>query len=59
MTNQNTPNTEKRDTRIMWIATAVIVLLLAGGMGINMLLHPDTSTRSSDVSSQSRTAAPR
>ena len=34
-------NTEKDDMRAMWIMTAVIVLLILGLMGWNMLTHPD------------------
>ena len=59
MTNQDESNTEKRDTRMMWIATGVIVLIFVGAMGINMLLHPDTSTRPTDISTQSRMALPK
>ena len=40
----------------MWIATAVIVIFLVGGMGINMLIHRDTGSGPTDISSQSRTA---
>ncbi len=42
MTNQDKDNIEKSDNRMMWIATAVIVLILVGGMGANMLFHHDT-----------------
>ena len=42
MTNLDQENSEKKDSRVMWIATAVIVLLLLGGMGANMLFHHDT-----------------
>jgi hypothetical protein len=59
MTDQDEENTESGDMRAMWIATAVIVLLLVGGMGINMLLHPDANTGPTDISSQSRTAPPK
>jgi hypothetical protein len=56
MTNEDEPDNEKNDMRAMWIATAVIVLFLLGGMGINMLIHHDTNTGPTDISSQSRTA---
>ena len=59
MTNQDGPNTENNDMRAMWIGTAVIVLLLLGGMGINMLIHHDTDTGSTEMSSQSRTMPPK
>jgi hypothetical protein len=32
MTNQNDPNSEKNDMRVMWIASAVIVALILGAM---------------------------
>ena len=50
MTDQNT---EKREMRMMWIAAAVAVLILLGGMGINMLVHHDTSAATPELSSQS------
>ena len=56
MTNQDEPDNEKNDMRAMWIATAVIVFFLVGGMGINMLIHRDTGSVPTDLSSQSRTA---
>ena len=59
MANQNEPDTEKSDMRVMWIATAVIVLMILGAMGINMLVHHDTSTGSTEISSQTRTAPPK
>ena len=34
----------------MWIAVGVIVLIMAGGMGINMLVHRDTSTNPVETS---------
>jgi flagellar basal body-associated protein FliL len=40
MTDQND---DKREMRMMWIATAVVVLVILGGMGINMLMHHDTN----------------
>ena len=47
------PNTEKSEMRIMWIASAVLVLILLGGMGINMLMHHDTSAATPETSTQS------
>jgi hypothetical protein len=32
-----------RENRYMWIAVGVIILIMAGGMGINMLVHHDTN----------------
>ncbi len=40
MTDQND---DKREMRMMWIATAVVVLVILGGMRINMLVHHDTN----------------
>ncbi len=40
MTNQND---DKNEMRVMWIASAVVVVFLLGAMGINMLVHHDTS----------------
>jgi len=40
MTDQND---DKHEMRIMWIASAVIVLIILGAMGVNMLVHHDTS----------------
>jgi hypothetical protein len=34
-------NTEKSEMRVMWIMSAVIVLIILGLMGFNMLTHPD------------------
>lgn len=60
MTDQNkAPEPEKSEMRIMWIVTAVIVLLLVGGMGINMLVHRDSGTNATEFSSQSRPVAPK
>jgi hypothetical protein len=46
---------DKREQRAMWIFSAIIVLLILGGMGANMLFHKDQGTVT-DISSQSRTA---
>jgi hypothetical protein len=40
MTDQNQQK-EKSEMRVMWIMTAVIVLIILGLMGFNMLTHPD------------------
>jgi hypothetical protein len=45
--------------RMMWIFSGVIVLIILGGMGANMLFHQDTSSgggNSTELSSQSRQA---
>ena len=60
MANQNNaPAPDKNEMRIMWIASAVIVVLLLGGMGINMLVTTQPSADSTEFSSQSRTEAPK
>jgi hypothetical protein len=58
MTNQNDPNSEKNDMRVMWIASAVIVALILGAMGVNMLIAHDT-TGSVQTSGQSGTVPPK
>ena len=40
MTDQND---DKREMRMMWIASAAVVLVILAGMGINMLVHHDTN----------------
>jgi len=52
------PVREKREMRAMWIFSAGMVLLILGIMGINMLLHHDTPSDATEMSSQSRTAPP-
>jgi hypothetical protein len=54
MTDKNESNAEKSGTRMMWIATAAIILLIVGMMGANVLFHKDTGPN--ETSSQSRTA---
>ena len=58
MTNQNDPNNEKNDMRMMWIASAVIVALILGAMGVNMLIAHDT-TGSVQTSGQSGAVPPK
>jgi hypothetical protein len=41
MTDSNEPSTEKREMRMMWIMTAVVVLAILGLMGGYVLTHPD------------------
>lgn len=52
---QSDTQRDKREQRAMWIFSAIIVLLILGGMGANMLFHKDQGT-TTDISSQSRTA---
>jgi hypothetical protein len=56
MANQNQLNTNedeaaRNETKMMWIAVGVIVLIIVGGMGINMLVHHDTSASTVETSS--------
>jgi hypothetical protein len=59
MADQRDPNTEKSEMRVMWIGSIVIVLLLLGAMGINMLIAHGTSTSSTETSFQSGTLQPK
>ncbi len=59
MTNQNDPNTEKNEMRVMWIGSAAIVLLILAAMGINMLIAHGTSTDATPTSSQSAAVPPK
>jgi hypothetical protein len=59
MSEQDDQERDKREMRIMWIFSAVIVLMILGGMGANMLFHHDTSSDTLDLSSQSRQAPPK
>jgi hypothetical protein len=50
MTNQND---DKREMRMMWIAAAVVVLVILGAMGVNMLVHHDTNAATPETSQSS------
>jgi cytochrome c-type biogenesis protein CcmH/NrfG len=55
MTNQD--DEEKRNMRIMWIASGVVVLFIVGLMSLSMLgLLGSPGTSPTDMSSQSRSA---
>jgi hypothetical protein len=59
MSEQKDQERDKREMRMMWIFSGVIVLIILGGMGANMLFHQDTSSgggNSTELSSQSRQA---
>ena len=43
--------------KYMWIAVGVIVLIILGGMGINMLVHKETSAETIEMSTQQQSAA--
>jgi cytochrome c-type biogenesis protein CcmH/NrfG len=55
MTNQD--DEEKRNMRIVWIASGVVVLFIVGLMSLSMLgMLGNPGTSPTDMSSQSRTA---
>jgi len=51
-------NDDQREMRIMWIASAAIALLILGAMGINMLVHHETSAAPAETT-QSPTERPK
>jgi cell division protein FtsN len=51
-------NDDKREMRMMWIASAAIAVLILGAMGINMLVHHETSAAPAE-STQSPAAPPK
>jgi flagellar basal body-associated protein FliL len=46
--------TEPDDTRLMWIAGLAIIVLLVGGMGINMLIHHNSEAQPAEVSNPAK-----
>jgi hypothetical protein len=36
-------NNDKSEMRMMWIASAAVVLVILAAMGINVLIHHDTN----------------
>ena len=54
MSEEEDRNYEKRGTRIMWISSFGILVLILAAMGINMYLNPDAGKMPTDVSSQTR-----
>jgi hypothetical protein len=59
MTDQNQPNNEKNEMRVMWIFSAAIVVLVLGAMGINMLIAHDTGAGPAEARTQLDTASPK
>ena len=51
-------NDGKREMRMMWIFSAAVVLLILGAMGINMLVHHETSAAPTETT-QSPTEPPK
>ncbi len=44
MDKKNAPDEGKTDMRMMYIGSALLVLIMLGGMGANMYFHHDPST---------------
>jgi hypothetical protein len=42
------------DTRLLWITGLAIIVLLVGGMGINMLVHRDTTAQPAEMSNPAK-----
>jgi hypothetical protein len=59
MTDQNEPNNEKSEMRVMWIFSAAIVLLILGAMGINMLIANGTGAGAAETRIQIDAALPK
>jgi hypothetical protein len=51
-------NDDKREMRMMWIASAAVLLLILGAMGINVLIHHGTSAATVETT-QSPTEPPK
>ncbi len=49
MTSQDQNDVNSNEMKYMWIAVAVIVVILVGGMGINMLVHQETSADTAET----------
>ena len=43
MASQEEEEVNTNETKYMWIAVGVIVVIILGGMGINMLVHHETN----------------
>jgi hypothetical protein len=52
-------NDDKSEMRMMWIASAAVVLLILGAMGINLLIHHGTSAATPEASGQPSTELPK
>jgi hypothetical protein len=55
-TNQVDEGADSKEMRLMWIGSGVIVLLILGLMGYNMMFNANMPPDSTEMSSQSRTA---
>ena len=52
MASQDEEEVNTNETKYMWIAVGVIMLIILGGMGINMLVHHETNADTIEMSSQ-------
>jgi len=43
----------RNETKYMWIAVGIIVVIILGGMGINMLVHHETNAEGVEIKQQS------
>jgi len=50
MTDQNN---DKSEMRMMWIASAAVVLVILAAMGINLLVHHDTNAATPETTQSS------
>jgi hypothetical protein len=53
------PQDEKNEMRVMWIGSAVIVLLILAAMGVNMLITHGGGSATQTTSSLPGTALPK
>ena len=44
----------RNENKYMWIAVGIIVVIILGGMGINMLVHKETSAETVEMSTQQK-----
>jgi hypothetical protein len=51
-------NDDRREMRMMWVASVGIALVILGAMGINVLVHHDTSAAPPETT-QSPTESPK
>jgi flagellar basal body-associated protein FliL len=47
----NSEQEARSDNRMMWISSIVILVIILGGMGINMFIHQDSSANPVTTSS--------
>jgi len=52
MASQNEEEVNTNETKYMWIAVGVIVVIILGGMGVNMLVHHETNADTVEMNGQ-------